>query len=805
MIERPPAIRELRPDVPPAVDELVQRMMAKNPHYRPQKAGEVVFLFERALALVAEAEPAPLLEPASAPVALPHNPTHYPNGHQPVHTALTGNGTGVVFAQPSVNPFQARSQRASNGKGNGNQFQVRTLREELNARTPLLEEEPKYPSLSDLTTNALKPPASPRLRWFKQHKIVGALALLAVFIGAAFGVFFAAKPYLTERDTVLVADFINNTGDEVFDVALKHALSVQLAQSPFPNLFTDDKVKETLRFMNRKPDERLTPAVAREIGQRQGLKAIIVGRIDRIGNNYSLSLQAHNSVTGETFGDTIAEARGKEQVLQALGKAATEFRKKLGESLNSIERFNKPIQDATTSSLDALKAYSLGREQSMRRGNPNEALTLYKHAVELDPTFALAYVGLATLYANRGESELAAENAEKAFGQIDRISEPERFSAWFTYHFLVKVDVGKAIEMLKLARQTYPNNPNTINNLAVCYGSIGQFEDALSSTQEVLARDPRNISGQINHAELQLRFSRFDAAKNAINELLAQKIERPYMHTWLYQIGMIQNDPALMQQQLDWALGRQDEVRALDWQAQAAAFKGKLREATQFYQRAIELNKQRQLPDQAASLSIALATRQAALGVENEAQQLLSEALVLAPNTFTKYPPGKAVPFGTFAFALAGAVQQAQLLCEETLQKYPRNTLANNLWVPATNATIQLQQAQPAKAMEWLRATAPYDPVASYVTLWLRGQAYLQLNKGREAAGEFQKILANQGWDPTGIFYPLAQLGLARAYALRGDIAESRKHYTEFFQRWKEADADLPILLAAKKELAALR
>jgi tetratricopeptide (TPR) repeat protein len=738
--------------VPPAVDELVQRMMAKKPHYRPQKAGEVIFLFERAMALMADDAVTPAYEPELV-MALPNSATHHANNH------LNGQFNGPTtanpgFAQPSVNQFQSRSQRNSNG----NPFQVRTLREEMNARTALLEETPKYPSLSDLTTNALKPPGGPRLQWFKRHKMIGALAALAVLLGSSFGVFFAAKPYLNEKDTVLVADFINNTGDEVFDIALKHALSVQLAQSPFLNLFTDEKVKETLRFMGRKPDERLTREVAREIGQRQGLKAVIVGRIDRIGNNFSISLQAINSVTGDTFGDTFNEAKGKEQVLQALGQASTEFRKKLGESLSSIEKFNKPIQDATTSSLDALKAYSLGREQSMRKGNPTEALALYKRAVELDPNFALAYVGLATLYANKGESELAAENAEKAFHLIDRISEPERFSAWFTYHFLVKADVEKAIETLKTARQTYPHNPNTINNLAVCYGSIGQFEAALNSTQEALGVDPRNISAQVNSAELQLRFSRFNEAKESINSLLAQKIERTWMHTALYQIGLIQNEPALMQQQLDWALGRQDEVLALSWQAQVAAYKGKLREAAQHYQRAIELNKQRQLPEQAAAFSISLGLRQAAYGFDKEARQVLTDALLLSRNNFVKYPPGNAVPFGTFALALAGDANQAILLCEESAQKYPRNTLSNHLWVPTTNAAIQVNQGQPAKAMELLRTAAPYDPVASFAPIWLRGQAFLQLNKGHEAAGEFQRVLANRGWDPTSIFYPLAQL-----------------------------------------------
>lgn len=795
MLEVPPSVREVRPEIPQSIDDLVQRMLAKNPHYRPQKASEVVFMFERALALMMDDDPSMHLPPELTLADLPYGAN--------VHAAGQHNGStrGLTEEESHTksNPFQVRSHRS----GGVNNFQVRSQRASgLGSRVNLLDDNSDYPSLAELATSALVSPPNRFSRWFNQHKVAAACAVATFLLLSSIGVFFAAKPLLTEKDTVLVADFINTTKEDVFDVALKHALSVQLAQSPFLNLFQDDKVRETLKFMGKKPDEPLTRDVAREIGQRQGLKAIIVGRIDKIANQYAISLQAINSQTGEAFGDTLVEAHNKDQVLKSLGQAATDFRQKLGESLSSIEKFNKPIQDATTSSLEALKAYSLGREQNSLRGNPNEALALYQRAVQLDPNFALAYIGLATIYANKGETELSAANATRAFELIDRVSESEKLTAAFFYHYLVAGDLEKAIETLRLAHQTYPRSASSLINLSVSLGQMGLFEVALNQVQEAIKLDPRNIRALHNRVELLLRLNRFSEAKAALNEMTAQKLDTAAMHGFLFQLGMAQDDPALVQQQIDWALGKQDELRAATWQAQAASFHGKLREATRHYQRINELQKQ---PDQLASTQIALALRQSVFGLEAEARTTLSSALALSRSSFVKYAVSNPTPYGAFAVALAGDSQQAQALIAETVQQAPKNTMANNLWLPVTTAAIAFKQMQPEKAIEVLRPASTYDAASFYTTVWLRGQAYLRLNKGREAAGEFQKLLSQRGWEPSSVLYPLAELGLARAYAQLGDNVEARKHYEALFKYWREADPELPVLTAAKREFASLR
>jgi eukaryotic-like serine/threonine-protein kinase len=794
MLEVPPAVRELRPEIPQSIDDLVQRMLAKNPHYRPQKAIEVVFMFERALALMLDDDPSMHLPPELTLQDLPYGA----NLH--VTNQINGQTRGLAEEDLHItsNSFQVRSQRNSSA----NNFQVRSQRSSgLGSRVNLLDDNSDYPSLAELATSALVPTPNRFSRWFKQHKVAAACAVATFLLLSSIGVFFAAKPLLTEKDTVLVADFINNTRDDVFDVALKHALSVQLAQSPFLNLFPDDKVRETLKFMGRKPDEPLSRDIAREIGQRQGLKAIILGRIDKIASQYAISLQAINSQTGEAFGDIMVEAQNKDQVLQALGQAATSFRQKLGESLSSVEKFNKPIQDATTSSLDALKAYSLGREQNSLRGNPNEALTLYQRAIQLDPNFALAYIGLATIYANKGETELSAANAERAFQLSDRISESEKLTAAFFYHYLVTGDLEKAIETLRLAHQTYPRSASPLINLSVSLGQLGLFEVALNQVQEAIKVDPRNLRALHNRVELLIRLNRFIDANSALNDMTAQKFDTPAMHGLRFQLGMAQDDPALIQQQLDWALSKQDELRASLWQAQAAAFHGKMREATRHYQHISDLQKQ---SDQLASTQIALGLRQAAFGLEAEARITLASALALSRTTFVKYGVSNPTPYGAFALALAGDGQQAQALLIETTQVAPKNTLATNLWLPVTSAAIALKQLQPEKAIEALRTASTYDAAAFYTSIWLRGQAYLRLNKGREAAGEFQKLLAQRGWEPASVFFPLARLGLARAYAQLGDTTEARKHYEMLFKYWREADVDLPIYAAAKREFAAL-
>ncbi len=787
ILELPPSLSETRPDVPSAVDELVLRMLAKNPHYRPQRAGEVVFLFERALALTEEEPPvnfAPrTLNGAKALPPPPLNGQIYTNGRSSGQSSGQSNGAVPALASS----FQSKSYRPA-----------ALLR-------PQFDNEPDISTLTSLSKPLPTQRSGTWVDWIKRRQVITVSALISCLIVVCFGTFFVVKTRLTEKDMVLVIDFINNTGEEVFDSTLNQAFSIQLAQSPFLYILPDEKIRETLRFMGRQSNGRMTSDLAREISQRQGVKALIVGRLDRLDRQYLITLEAINSQTGESFARSLAQAQNKDQVLPALGKAVTEFRKTLGESLSSIEKFNKPIQDATTSSLDALKAYSLGREQNTFKANRTEALALYKRAVELDPNFALAYIGLSSLYANAGQSEVAAENAEKAFQLRDRISEKERLTAAFFYHFIVTGEVDKAIDTLTLTRQSYPRSISTFNNLSVCYGKIGQFEAALANALEAIKTDPRNSAGLANRAELLIRLNRFEESKEVINDIVNLKLDREAVHENLYQIAFTQADERLMREQIDWLTGKGNEIKALNLQAQAASFHGKLREAAQLYNHAIESAKQRDLKELVATISVSQALRQTAFGRHKEAQQHLNEALAFSRDTFVRHSAFATVPYGTFALALAGNIQQTQMLIEETAQRYPRNLLANQVWLPLTKAVMQLEQGKADKALDLLQGVTPYDPGASFCSNWLRGQAYLSLNRGREAGIEFNTILNHRGWEPLSPFYPLARLGLARAHALLGDRVESRKHYEEFFRMWKDADADLQVLIEARKEYAAQR
>ncbi len=609
---------------------------------------------------------------------------------------------------------------------------------------------------------------------------------------------------LSERDTILLADFVNATGDDVFDRTLKQALSVQLSQSPFLNLLPEEKIRETLRFMNRKPDERVTREIAREISLRQGLKATILGQIDKLDRHYSITLEAINSQTGEALARTLAEADNKDQVLKALDKASNELRSALGESLGSIQKFNAPVDQATTSSLEALKAYSLGRDQYGLRDNYTEGIALYKRATELDPNFALAYNGLGVVYMNIGQAEPSVENAEKAYKLRDRVSERERL-AITSFYYLIGGEVEKAIETYRLTVQTYPRQVSPHVNLSVCFNRLGQLEAAYSEVREAIKIDPSNGTAYQNGADLLVRLGRYDEALQLINEAQSKKLDRLGYHTTLYQIGLIKGDQALMNKQVEWTKGKTDEFRGYEWQAQTAAFGGKLREADELMRRTLEVTKQRNLTEISAALMMNHALRLALVGKTSNAQALLNEAAKLSPNSFALYSVSKAAPFGPLMLALSGDVQRAEAFDDEMVRRQPRNTLANAIWLPLSRAASELHGRHPTKALELLHPVSHYESGAFFYPAWLRGQAYLQLKKGTEAAAEFEKILAHRGYEPSSLLYPLAELQLARALALAGDKPKSREHYTKFLASWKDADADLPVLNTAKKEYVKLK
>jgi serine/threonine protein kinase/tetratricopeptide (TPR) repeat protein len=631
----------------------------------------------------------------------------------------------------------------------------------------------------------------------KSHKlgVIAALALMAITtVAAAF--YFNRKPVLTEQDTILLADFVNTTGDSIFDGTLKQGLAVQLGQSPFLHLFPDVRVRQTLRLMGRSPDERVTAEIGSEICERQGLKAVIVGAIAPLGSHYVVTLEAANGRNGEVLAREQIEAESKEQVLKALSRATSRMRERLGESLGSIQKFDAPLE-VTTSSLEALKAFSLGLEQTLS-GKFLEAIPFYKRAVELDPQFGYAYGSLAVNYYNTRQPRLAAEYAERAFALRDRMSELEKLRITSFYYAFVTGEVEKGIETVQLYKQTYPRDERGPLNLSDRYGMIGQFEKAVAEGNRALLLNPNNAVAYWNLADSLNRLNRFSEARETCDQAIQQKLDTIALHYFLYQIAFAEGDAAAMQQQLAWASGRPDEYMALDWQNGAAAFGGQWRRAQDFSRRSIDLATRSDAREVAARYAAEAALRGAVLGRCNQAKISAAQSLALERNQVS-------LARLTLALALCGEASQAQSAVEELVKRYPKNTLINGLWVPIIKAALELQHNNPAQAIQLLEATRRYEPAAEFWPQYLRGLAYLSSKSGNEAAAEFHRILDHRGEATLSVLYPLARLGLARAVALTGNTEKSREEYRSFFELWKDADADLPILIEAKHRFALLK
>ncbi len=633
----------------------------------------------------------------------------------------------------------------------------------------------------------------------KRHKLGVSLTLAAMIIAAVAAYFyFNREPVLTDKDTILLADFVNTTGEPVFDGGtLKQGLAVQLQQSPFLNLFPDAGVQQALRLMNKSPDERVTREVGREIALRQGLKAVIVGAIAKFDRNYSLTLEAINTQTGETIALTQVETEGKDQVLKALSQAATELREKLGESLNSIQRFDKPLEEVTTSKLEAFQAYALGSELSAS-ARFMESIPIFERAVDIDPDFATAYSMLSVMHNVTGRPRLAAEYAAKAYALKDRVGEYEKLRITSRYHGFVNGDEARRIEVLMLQKRMYPREWTGPNDLAGAYNRIGKFDQAIAEAREAIRLNPNFAPAHRLLGWLLLRLNRFTEAKDASAQALQQKLDHTDFHSFLYQIAFINNDTAGMQQQIDWAGGKPDEYVAFDWQTGTAAFAGQWHRAQELSRRTIDLAVRSDAKEVAARYEAQQALRAAVLGQFAPAKAATAQSLALERNQVT-------LTRAALALALCGESAQTQPLVDELVKRYPKDTLVNDIWLPVIRAVLELQRGNAAQAIELLEAAKRYEPAAEFWPQFVRGQANLKLNKGAEASAEFQKILDHSGQGPLSALYPLAHLGLARAAALTGDKAKSRQAYQDFLALWKDADADLPILIEAKKEYERLK
>jgi eukaryotic-like serine/threonine-protein kinase len=637
-------------------------------------------------------------------------------------------------------------------------------------------------------------------------KVIAPVAVIAALAGAYF--YIHRTPKLTDKDTIVLADFTNTTGDPVFDGTLRQGLSVQLEQSPFLSLVSDEQVQQTLRMMGQSQDAKLTPQIGREICQRTSSTAVLDGSIAQIGTQYNLILKAFNCSSGESLASTEAQASDKNRVLDALGKAASEMRSKLGESLNTVKRFDTPLEQATTPSLEALQAYSLGMKDFLVKSDFAAAEPLFQRAIGLDPNFALAYNALGASYGNLGENILATENGRKAFEMRGRVSEREKFQIESAYYYFVSDDLEKALQSCELWAQTYPRDEGPRGLEIGIYLTVGQFDKALLAAREHLrlASTPIGI-GYAGLVDSYLSLNRLEDARAAADEAQAKNLDSPYLRFDLYRLAFLQNDTAGMARQVVWASGKRGaEDVMLNNEANTAAYFGQLRKARAFSRQADFLAAETQERETATVYEAAAAIREALFGNTPEARKGAASIRQLLNSRDVQYGISMAV-----AFAGDSSLGKHQLeeVADDLGKHFPDDTLVEFNYLPTLRAQIAINSHDPLKAIGLLQAAAPYElgswgfPVMYPV--FVRGEAYLSLHQGSQAVAELQKILDHRGivWNqPIGA---LAHLQLGRAYAMAGDAATAKAAYNDFLTLWKDADPDIPILKQAKAEYAKLQ
>jgi serine/threonine protein kinase/tetratricopeptide (TPR) repeat protein len=640
------------------------------------------------------------------------------------------------------------------------------------------------------------------IRW----KVIVPAALVAAALTGGEYLYIHRTSKLTDKDSIVLADFANTTGDPVFNGALRQGLSVQLEQSPFLSIISDQKVRQTLKLMDQPPDATLTPSIARELCQRTGSAAVLNGSIAQIGTQYLLTLKAVNCESGESLASTEAQAADKNHVLAALGKTTSEIRNKLGESLSTVRAYNTPLMDATTPSLDALNAYTVGLQKG--KSNDAAAVPFFKRAIELDPEFASAYSGLATSYLNLGESGLARENFTKAFALHDHVSERERFLIAARYYNHVTGELPKAMETYQLWTQAYPRDAGARANLGTLYGASGQYEKSIAETQEAIRLEPNAGANYSNLLLAQAALDRFDDARNTFNLATAKKIEDPILRVNWFGVAFVLGDTAEMQKQLAWSAAKpQGEDSFLAAKSDAESYYGHLKIAREFSKKAFESALRNDEIETAAQWRMDEALREVECGNRLIAKQETAAARALTSSHDTEI-------LAAIARGRAGDVQEAEKLAKDLEKLYPLDTLVNDYWLPVIRASGEIARNNPAKAIELLLPSAPYElasPVAwsglggPMYPAYLRGEAYLQLRQGTDAAAEYQKILDHPGFMMACPLGALAQLGMARSFLIAGDPAKARSCYQKFLTLWKDADPDVPILIAAKAEYAKLQ
>jgi serine/threonine protein kinase/tetratricopeptide (TPR) repeat protein len=766
----PPPIRFNR-DIPPKLEDIINKALEKDRNLRYQHASDMRTDLQR---LKRDTETGRAIASSSSTVAVAQE-------------------SGSSVAQPGVSqPTIAQPPSPASGS------------------SPALA-----PSPSSSTAKVAEVPVAGR----KLRKILVPAAVILVAVAIAGAFYFRSRQTahrLTEKDTIVLADFANSTGDPVFDDTLKQALNVSLAQSPFLNVLSDNKVAATLKLMTRPRDTKLTPDVARELCQRAGSKAYIAGSIANLGNQYVLGLKVVNCQSGDTLVQEQATAAGKEKVLDALGEAASKLRGELGESLASVQKLDAPLAEATTSSLEALQAYSLGQKASAEKGS-SAALPYHQRAIELDPKFATGYEAVGNDYFSMAELGRASEYFSKAFELREHASEREKLAITANYFQNVTGELDKAAQTYQEWIGNYPRDYRAHLDLGNVYGEQGQYDKAGEAYRDALRLAPDNAGTYANLANDLIALQRFDDARQMIEQAHSRKLDNLILRNALYALAFLRGDSSAMAEQEQWFAGKPEENSGLSLASDTEAYAGHLGKAREFTRRSVDSAIRADSKENGAIWMENSALREAAFGNMADAKQAAAEGLKLVPASQSVGVEA------TLAFAMAGDAARAESLAQDLNKRHPLDTQTQSLWLPAIHAQMALYRKDSASAVNSLQAASGIElgqiqfvtNISCLYPTYIRGEAYLAAGQGSAAAAEFQKILNHGGivWNSwTGA---LAHLGVARANALQSrtsqgadaDAARVRAlaAYKDFLTLWKDADPDIPILKEAKAEYAKLQ
>jgi eukaryotic-like serine/threonine-protein kinase len=632
----------------------------------------------------------------------------------------------------------------------------------------------------------------------------GTAAFVVTVAVVLAGYFLIRRPAkLSAKDTIVLADFANTTGDSVFDDTLKQALTVQLAQSPFLNILSDTRVRGTLKLMGRTPDARVDSETAREICERTGSAAVITASIARLGSQYVVGLNAVNCQSGDALVREQAQAAGKEQVLAALDEAARTLRVQLGESLGSMQRLSTPVEEATTSSFDALKAYSLGMKMHENKGD-DEAIPFFRRAVELDPNFAMAYGALGAAYANIGNYDRSVENIQKAYDVRERASERERFRIAAYYFSEVTHNLNKKKANCEQWVIAYPQEWRAYGLLGDALAALGDPQSGVQAYGEALRLNSEVLGIYPNLVELYLGLGWLDKAEISLREG-EQRGDFPDFHFERYLLAFLRGDVAGMAKEVSWSAGKPEmEAEFLAFEANTPAYSGRLARARELSTRAIASARTIGEEEAVADNEVEAALREALFGYPVEARRRAQAALSVSQHGNLPFEAG-------LALAMAGDVNRAQALADDLAKRFPEGTIEQSVSVPTIRAQLALDRNDPERAIELLHSAAPYELAVGegapqgLFAVFVRGNAYLTEHKGNEAAAEFQKIIDHRGAVANGPIGALAHLQIGRAYLMAGETGRGKSGYNDFLTLWKDADPDTPVLKRAKTEYAKLR